>query len=335
MKNFALIIVMLSFGFRGEATAYATPKRSNALLRFIAAHEGIRDFGLFTLIARRCSRYMPFQEVIPCKVALRREIEILDFDLLINDPTKFARDNVNAAPEAYSFIAFKTNLLRLLADPKITVYLNDVQSGLNQYLQGSNDSFNLWSKTLSHFVTPIKTAEVLAALFQDISLLKLHIHYLDQTQHHGTAKFTENKLLLGRVIDTINLILDYSETRFPALFYPSALYNTLNRNIYHFYVPLYLSLALEKEGHSSTSSFAAPFLLNLTYEFISTADDYRYFLADPKTLDSRAHAWKIQDIYGGYCGPSFGLKKKIASMQLVKDTFAISSREAVRLLLGN
>jgi|GEM_PF-1222721 len=332
MKFFLLLTVLFFVCSPLGASTDSALSRTNGLLRFIAEQEGLRNFALGTVIKTRCSRYMPPDGKVPCKAAVSKMIETLDFDIIFTN-TKFVKSpDQRWTPGAFVFVAFKKNLISLLSDPKTATYLNDLNQKLFSYVLDVNENANVWDITKSHYKTDYKTSQVIAALFQDTSMMKLHLHYLDQAGTRGNASFQSNKELLGRVIDTINLILDSSVEHYRGLFYPPEIQKDLNRNIYHFYVPHYLSKALEKQGIKKHYAYSAALMLTLSYEFVTTASDYRYLYVDPKFIDNDH---KIKDIYGGYCGSNIGVGRTnfFKSFEVIKASFLRSTSDSVELLI--
>lgn len=332
MKGTIIFLFFILSTFSWSATN--SPNRINSLLQFVANFRTIRNYGLHTVIAKRCTRYMLPADITPCQKAVKRLIEILDYDIVFMDKN-FAMTGKYWDPRAFVFVAFKKNLLQILSDEKTTAYLNDLNQRLYKYTQENNHNLSIWDVTLEHY-GPSGAAKTIAALFQDTSKIKLHLAYLEKTGIQGKEIFQKNKELLSRVIDNINMILDLSEDNYRMLFYPDEIWRDLNRNIYHFYVPLYLAVALEEEGFPKRYAFAAPMLFNLTYEFVTTADDYRYLYSDPEALLPERYKGKLKDIYGGYCGASFGVKRRHFknSFELIKETFGRSTYNAVELLLN-
>ncbi len=162
--------------------------------------------------------------------------------------------------------------------------------------------------------------------------MKLHLAYLERANTQGNMAFQSNKELLNRVIDTINLILDSSEENYRGLFYPQEIQADINRNIYHFYVPLLLSKSLELEGITSQFAYTAALMLTLSYEFITSANDYRYFYNDPERIEG---LHKLKDIFGGYCGSNIGVRGMNfnKSFEVIRASFGRSTRDSVELLL--
>lgn len=309
-------------------------RRSNGLLRFIAEQEGLRDFALASIIGNRCGRYMDHNGKAPCKAAVKKMIQVLDYDVI------FSEDKIPAPPKpdetwnprSFVFVAFKTNLINLLSNQKTAVYLNDLNQQLYKFLVEEKARPNVWDITKAHYKTDYMTAMAIATLFQDTSSMKLHLAYLERANTQGNVAFQSNKELLSRVIDTINLILDSSEENYRGLFYPQEIQADLNRNIYHFYVPLFLSKSLEKEGIEKQYAYTAALMLTLSYEFITSSNDYRFLFKDPERIEG---VHKLKDIFGGYCGSNIGVRGMNfnKSFEVIRASFGRSTKDAVDLLL--
>jgi hypothetical protein len=256
----------------------------------------------------------------------------MDIDLIIDPKANLTQESWN--PKSFVFVAFKNSFFQILSMPKTSNYLKDLNEKIYQYWTGELTHFSIWDHAQSFYHSRTMTAMVLAALFQDTSKMKLHLAWLESARVAGNVSFTTNKELLHRVIDTINLILDSSEDHYRELFYPEDIKRDLNRNIYHFYVPMYLSLALIKEGVPARYAYIAPLFLNLTYEFVTSAKDYRYIYSDPENiLDEHT----LKDIYGGYCGTNWAIRgeKYTKSFGLLRELFFHSSSEGVEFLLNH
>lgn len=279
---------------------------------------------LYTVIAKRCEHFLKDHEISKCESTVSQMVELLDAHIILTGSKSFV------------FAAFKTELIKSLSSEATTTFLNSFNNSMNDYLVGNLDQFNLWDLALEHFQTKEMAAQFLASLFQDTSLARLHLVYLEKAQIKGNAHFNKNKQLLNRTIETMNLVFDYSKSGYLKLFYPTQTQGPLNRNIYHFYVPLNLSYKLQELRVSNRMSFTAPMLMTLTYEFVTTESDYRYLLDDPKTLDPLKHDWKIKDIFAGYQGAAMGSSKKtLRTLRFLKDHFALSTNETVKSLLQN
>jgi hypothetical protein len=273
---------------------------------------------------------MPREKKIPCKEAVVSMVSLLDFDVVLTDDK--IKPNDNWTPNSFVFVAFKSNLLMLLNSKKSTKYLKELNGQLYTYLLGNNPSFNLWDFTKSHFKSDYLSSLVIAAFFQDTTIKKLHLAYLERTSLNGGEHFIENKELLSRVIDTFNLILDNSEDLYRPIFYPKEIQQNMNKSIYHYYVPMFLSRSLKEEGIKEDLAYVAPLLLTLTYEFFTSANDYRFIFFDPNTIRSSE---KVRDIYAGYCGANFGLKglNFNKSFESIRSRFSISTEKAVQMLI--
>ena len=316
MKKVLLSIFSLLFVYSASGQSNAAPGLESA-----------DKFSLLSsLISRRCEYYLPKAKLTACKASVSQMVTILDTDVIIPNLT------------SYVFVTFKNDYLQLLSSEVTSKYLTSLQIEMNDYLLGLTPNFNLWNFTLGFYKQTEMAAKTIAILFQDTSLAKLHLLYLEKARIKGNASFVINKDLLGKTIDTMNFMFDYTKSRrdFQPLFYPLSLKGKLNRAIYHFYVPMYLSMRLKNLGAPKDMAFTASLLLNLTYEFITTTSDYRYLLVDPEKLDHREHAWKITDIYAGYLGSSMGTQK-IASkeLQFFMNSFDVSTKSAVKAMLAD
>ena len=314
MSNFLFIILATLFSFSSGAQTNIATRYANEL----------KNFALQGLISTRCERYLPLPKVSDCQRTVASMLKFIDSAVIV--PSLEKSESLALDPQAFIFIAFKTTLIDLLKKESTTNYLNDV------LLKGRDE--NLWLMTLEHYPNPKEAAQVLAALFQDTSAAKLHIHYLQKTVKKPNPKFLENIDILDHAIDLINQMLDTNPEHFKPLLFPPGTRTDLNRNIYHFYVPLYLGHALKESGVSSEMSYVAPMMMTLTYEFVTASGDYRYIFSDPKTLDLTKHAWKIKDIYAGHQGASMAVgRKNVKTLETLRKGFQKSTFSTVKLLL--
>lgn len=287
-------------------------------------------------MGKRCNRYMPESEKAPCRKAVLKMLQLLDYDVIFSkDQLYNPQSRESWTPSSFVFVAFKSNFLSLLNNPRTGIYLKDLNQRLYSYLVERTNRPNIWSVTMEHFKTPYLTALVMATLFQDTSHMKLHLAYLEKTESRGGQSFQQNKVWLSRVIDTINMILDNSEGHYRELFYPALVAKYVNRNIYHFYVPLFLAMNLENEGVKKEHAYAASLMLTLTYEFLTSSKDYRYLYKDPERLDPVRQLSHIKDIYGGYCGSNYGVHGSNFNhnFEIIRESFGRSTEDAVELLL--
>lgn len=334
MKKYLLSLLLTLFMFNSHGSVTGPTDRINKLLRFIANSSMLREGALYYLIAHRCNRYLSYDESFYCRQALKKQIAILDYDIVFTDEKKVPPKDA-WGPDAFVFVAFKQTLISTLSDPRTTLYLNEIKQGLNDFLSGANLNFNIWDNTLAFYGSPLLAARTIAALFQDTSTIKLHLAYLEKTGTRGKLAFDENRGRLSEIIDTINLILDYSENNYRDLFYPAPLRDQLYRNIYHFYVPLYLAMALAADKTPYQFALAAPMMMTLTYEFVTLAEDYRYLWKDPARLDVIHDIDSLKDIFAGFSGGAFGIGRNVAPghFVLMKESFNRSTEEGVNFLL--
>lgn len=323
-------LILISFqAFCAPSKQEVAARRFNKLFRFIAKHTLARDVALYSLLSTRCSRYVDEWYESDCSDAVLDMIKILDYDVHFPEPIR-REDTWNT--DSFVFVAFKKSLVQLLSSKHTSIYLSELSQGLSGFLTGENSEFNIWEMSVQFFGNKLHAAKMIATLFQDTSLVKLHLAYLDQTNTLGSETYYENFEKLSAVIDSINMILDYSEDNFRSLFYPKNLQSRLKRNLYHFYVPLYLSLALESQGVSKKYSLLAPVILNLTYEFITSAPDYRYLFKDPERI---LYPSSIDDMYAGFSGALYGIGKKTnpVLLNLMNERFSSSTKDGVELIL--
>ncbi|MFL5785959.1 MAG: hypothetical protein ACJ76H_15175 [Bacteriovoracaceae bacterium] len=330
-KHWALLVFVLALS--PQVFARRADEGTNPLLRWIAQVRVLREVALETLLEDRCSRYLKYSEHESCYEAVDQKIAILDFDILMgkDKATPVLMDKND--PGSFVFVAFKTDLLRLLADPKTTAYLELVNTELSAYINGvKKDKPNLWNISVSYFGSPFEAARAHAVLFQDTSPVKLHLAYLEWSgQRMNTPSFDGNRQLLSQTIDIINMVMDSRGDNFQELFIPNAVQGKLHRTIYHFYVPTYLSMALQKKGISPRFAFIAPLMMTLTYEFVTAGQDYRYLFADPEKVED----WSLGDIFGGYNGASFGTNRmnKVVPFADLRKAFDVSTENGLATLL--
>lgn len=327
-----LILILMTFPL---CYAQTIPGRSLHQLKLVALkNQQTNNFIFYTLIAKRCQRYMAPSDAFSCKEAVAEMIDLLDTDLLLPNSSINPESSIEG-PKAFLFVAFKNNLIEQLSAPETTAYLKQLQIELNKYLTRETEEFNLWNNTLKFFHSTEKSAQVIATLFQDTSQSMLHVNYLERARIEGKHNFKQNKESLRATIEILNMVLEYQENNHLKLLYPADMKESLNKNLYHFYVPYYLSMALEKSSVNKSMAYVAPMLMTLTYEFITASSDYRYVYKDPETLDPSQHGWKIKDILAGHLGASRGSRKKnIKTLMFLNGSFAQSTEKTVKALLA-
>ncbi len=291
---------------------------------------GLQDIMIYAVIAKRCRRYMNQEDEYPCKDAVATMLDELDTDVLIPNE----KSNIEA-PGSFLFVAFKQDLISLLNDLKTQEYLDFLNQHINDYLLGSNKSFNLWESSVTFYKSKKLAAKSIAVLFQDVTPARLHLAYLDKAEIKMGAQFASNKSLLERTISNLNTLMDLQDKNYVKLFYPAKTQDPINRNFYHFYVPYYLYHQLLARGISQKMSAIAPFMMTITYEFLTTSEDYRYVFNDPENIGSD-NIWKLKDIFAGYQGSFFDVRQgALVDFEQVEQKFSESTSEAVHYLLQN
>ncbi len=331
---FILLLVLAPSVFAANAL-----RGTNPLLRFIAEVRILREVALYSLLEDRCDRYMKNAEKESCFEAVDQKITLLDFDILLGDDKRTPILLNKTNPTSFVFVAFKKDFLKLLSDPRTQTYLRTINEELSKFLSGQKTEVpNVWNLTLAFYGSEFEASRAMAVLFQDTSSVKLHLAYLEMSGVRGTTpSFDPNREFLGRTIDTMNMVLDATGENFQDLFYPKNVPGNLHRTIYHFFVPNYLAMLLEKKGVPKRFAFIAPLMMTLTYEFVTAGEDSRYLFEDPErlVLGERNDDWKVGDIFTGYNGASFGTKlnSKLIPLDELRKAFNVSTLQGVQLLL--
>lgn len=327
-----LLALLFVFSSLSPAHSQIDPAttRPNVLLEILANDLGVKNVILYSLIAKRCTRYLPATDHGQCQETVNEMIDLLDSDILFPATSE---NFAPYAPQSFLFVAFKKNLIDLLSSPDTTVFLTELQGELNDFFLGNNPNFNFWDFTLAYYKSPAQASKVLAALCQDTSMAKLHLNFLERARIRGRQNFSQNKELLERLLETLTVVMDTRAGELHHLLYPRSAKPELNKNMYHFYVPLYISHALKSRGASPYMSYVAPMLMTLSYEFITTASDYRYIFDDPATLPH--HEWKVRDIFAGHQGASMGAgRKSVRELNSLQAGFKNSVKETVKVMLS-
>jgi hypothetical protein len=269
-----------------------------------------------------------------CHFAVTDMLAELDFDMIFPESASMnAAHKELEAPMNFLFIAFKSDLFELLQTPSTSDYLDRLLGAFNEYLLGKNNQLNLWQVTLDNYGSSVKAARVIAALFQDTTSKKLHIAYLDKTYPNMSQSMRENRDRLDRLIDTMIQASGAAGDKHHELFYPKDAAKGMNPGLYHYYVPLRLAYGLKSLGTNSSMSFIAPFFMTLSYEAITSAEDYRYVFKDPATINN---AWKIKDLFSCIQGSAKGSgEKNQNSLHKISDLFQASTLNAVKAIIKN
>lgn len=283
---------------------------------------GLREDAVRYLIALRCERYLPSTEKRSCFKAVDLKIELLNFDIIINKSDSFV------------FVAFKKDFYKLLSDPRTSLYLDELLKNLNSYLLGKNPLFNLWNFTHEFYQDKLSAARVLAILFQDTDK-QLHLEYLKEIGAQGSTVFEANRELLERSIDTLLLSLNYRRGELDKILYPTTIKDVLNPTLYHFYVPLYLSMMLQLNGTTPFYARVAPLLMTLTYESVTYWKDWKKAVKDPERWDSNKDVGTMLDIFASLNAVHFGVSHRAAplSFEKVRSGFNESTQNTMEALL--
>lgn len=320
---YCLCAIFFAFSALASTSYPKQQNRANKFFEFIAEHPALRQYAFYSLISNRCLRYMPY-EVRACNKSVLEQIKILDFEIIF-------LNNKGIPISPYVFVAFKKHLITMLKSPSTTTYLTALGDRLGQYQKDKRFQFNLWAMTQEYFPDPYDSAKIIATLFQDTSSAKLHLAYLEKVRLKEGSIFEKNRELLAKTIADLNLITDYSGEDFPKIFYPANLPTIFTRAIYHFYVPLYLSMELRRKGIETEFARSAPIMMTLTYEFITKAPDYRYVFQDPTYLSPKENEAKIQDIHASYISAHWGSDSRGSrlSFAALKELFYGTVKNAV------
>lgn len=284
--------------FTASSSFAQNQPRSNALVRFLAENSLVRNVGLQSLMNNRCKTYFSYFEALYCQDILGHMMSHLDIDIIVPKNKSLWR------PSSFVFVAFKKDFINILNNPQTSGFLRRANEQMSQHIGNRNADANLWSLALSYYGDKYEAARVMATLFQDTSNQRLHIGYLYLSRISKSKAFKDNQELLERLLGTINMILDNREDDYQKIFYPKELKEELNRNIYHFYVPLYLSMKLKRMGVSNKFAIMAPFMMTLSYEFITYGRGADNLYSDPLIITREG---TIKDIFGGYCGANYGV----------------------------
>ncbi|MFA7614643.1 MAG: hypothetical protein WCY48_10440 [Candidatus Caldatribacteriota bacterium] len=295
MKTIILSLLLLSASTSFSQTG---AKRTNNLVRFLAENSFVRNMGLQSLMNNRCKTYFSYFEAIYCQEILSYMMGHLDIDIIVPQNKTLWR------PSSFVFVAFKKDFLEILNSPQTANFLRRANEQLSQHIVNERADANLWSLALSYYGDKYEASKVMAALFQDTSNQRLHIGYIYLSKIRKSKVFIENQELLERLLSTIHMILDYREDDYQKIFYPRELKEELNRNIYHFYVPLYLSMKLKRMGVQNKYAVMAPFMMTLSYEFITYGKGADNLYSDPLIITREG---TVKDIFGGYCGANYGV----------------------------
>lgn len=300
------------------------------LIRLIAGNDSLRIFAIHRLINLRCKRYLNKDESETCGIATMKMLQILDFDIRFLSPLP----SKQTAIAAFIFVAFQKSLIEKLNKEETGKYLALIAQKFEEQAYSSLTQFNLWELTLNFYSgNEEKALSTLAILFQDTSTAQIHLEYLARRDVEGSRFFEPNVSHLARVIELMIRSQEEQPEIFNELAYPAGLSSQFNNNIYHFYVPWYLSLRLKRIGISERFASIAPFMLTSTYEFITSKKDLSYLFLDPKQL---SQPWILKDIYAGFVAARLGqgVGRGHRTFTQVQDFFSKSTALAMESMLS-
>lgn len=153
-----------------------------------------------------------------------------------------------------AFVFLNRRLHALLAEPKVTDYLNEVQRASLDAIY-AQQNFNLWDLTKQHCSGNEDCAlERIAVLFQDGAETAAQKKFL-LVERHPLA------FVVGQTLEALEMGL--KQAKIAA--YPAEITNT-RAALYHYYVPRFLARRLSQTGHSKDMAMRLPFVFNTVYE---------------------------------------------------------------------
>ncbi len=258
------------------------------------------------LIIYRCGQYTFPLTPYGCALAATAFVgglEMQRIDVVVEDKT-------------YSLpVIFTARIERLIQDRNIQMDLASLRSLLVDSAKNKT-KFDLWqwsaAMTNGNFE---KTLENLAVLLQDTSAVEIQINYLKGVTKARRFNAATTKAIAD--LEEISYQLNYEILRDGDWQSRLHLYpGTKNIDaeatplIYHFYPMAYTALKLRQAGFGSRLSSFIPFLFNTEY-LNQTLDPADWPIHHPKPfkLDSDFVKWKMRDMYAGYAGALWGVRK--------------------------
>ena len=327
----SVITILLTITIFNSSTIYAHSQSLIPVKTNKPAVDGPGEkMALTSLIKLRCKRYMgPSRS--QCKSVINKLMKVMDFKITTIPNEEEGKWKM----KGFFFIAFKEKLIKLLNLPTITLYLDTLDGFISNLSFGGDSDFNLWDFTLKFFKNDkVKANMVLAVLFQDTTYAQSHIEYIYKFKIDGNKYFRKSLETLPLILNNIAELQERDGFNYNKYFFPKEIIDAnINSSMYHFYVPRYLSYALQKQGLNSFQSSWGPFFLTLTYEMITISSDKKNIIFDPARLDPEKHQYKLKDIYSAYLATFKEENKfKLKSYDKFTNSFAVSLQEGVSSL---
>lgn len=331
MKSTVLILsVVFSLNSFANTIKPLPPVKGKNILKFIAHTKVLRDISLYQIMKSRCNRYS--HKKSNCNEAIASLVQALDFDMKILDSDGQVNPDKPWEVEKFVFAAFKGIFIKLLNSKKIEDYLTNIRNTFNKDIQEVKQ-FNLWNYTLNYFDRDVYvSAGVIATLFQDTSNAVTHLEYIRNIMPNHSDQMEENLSILTDIIIKISLLEEDNNKLAKTILFPRSINSTYLTSMYHFFVPYFLTQRLSRHfGISVFHSKEASMMLNLSYEFASSADDYSYIFKDPESLSLKDNQNKLQDIYTGYMAVNYATDEVFATTSFFElaTAFSFSTYDAV------
>lgn len=243
------------------------------------------------LIVARCGSYTgKFGRMRRCTQLAVKASEYFDFQ-------KSSAENED------EWVAYRTELVSLMRQPRIHVYLESVRDKLAEGYQ-FRAKFNLWNHSVAYFNGNTSSAlQALAVLFQD-TLDQAMTTWLDEHPEVGVTKDAID--LLEETAGYLSPELIYEEGALAWLdLYPvlsGSAQSVFNPLQYHFYPIAYLAKKLSRITPYFDMAFFIPFMINMSYEFRDMGGA-GWPLRDPETI---AASEDLTDSFMGYRAALWG-----------------------------
>ncbi len=200
----------------------------------------------------------------------------------IEDLLRILNFKTNPSMGSIGGVAFYDTLIKLIKDHRTWDYLSQLTKKLQKVVD-EGDEVNLYDFTLRYFKDKNKSIEVIAVLFQDNSS-NMHLDMIwDKLRPH-------QQNILENISQKILVANSKLEFRKRIHFYPKIIAQEKKflPNLYHFYVPLYLSLKLHEEAED-LFAFSLPVLLTINYKYLDDVGIYESLRNDRQIGPDKIH----------------------------------------------